>query len=102
MTLCIACHLKIVGVKLASRLDHPHGQIYSLSCVANGIKIQADAMAKSNPLSGLYDTIDDVLILDKADKAISYVPRWGRYPFETWVMPKRMVDGLKIYGQMKS
>ena len=81
------------GREIGVTLDHPHGQIYSLSVLPSVIKRQADAMAQSNPLATLYDDIDDALILDKADKAISYVPRWARYPFETWVMPKRMVDG---------
>ena len=81
------------GREIGVTLDHPHGQIYSLSVLPNAIKIQADAMAKSNPLSGLYNTISEELVLDKVETAISFVPRWARYPFETWVMPKRSVDG---------
>ena len=81
------------GREIGVTLDHPHGQIYSLSVLPNAIKTQADAMAEDAPLTGLSETIDDALVLDRADTALSYVPRWARYPFETWVMPNRTIDG---------
>ncbi|MGC6516521.1 MAG: galactose-1-phosphate uridylyltransferase [Candidatus Puniceispirillaceae bacterium] len=81
------------GREIGVTLDHPHGQIYSLSVLPNAIKTQADAMAEDNPLANLADTIDKSLILDQTNSAICYVPRWARYPFETWVMPNRSVDG---------
>ena len=81
------------GREIGVTLDHPHGQIYSLSVLPSAMKRQADAMAEHNPLATLYDDIADELVLDKTETALAYVPRWARYPFETWVMPKRMVDG---------
>ena len=57
------------------------------------MRTQADAMAEDKPLTGLSETIDEALVLDRAASAISYVPRWARYPFETWVMPNRTMDG---------
>ena len=81
------------GREIGVTLDHPHGQIYSLSVLPFAMKRQADAMAEHNPLATLYDDIADELVLDKTETAMAYVPRWARYPFETWVMPKRMVDG---------
>ena len=81
------------GREIGVTLDHPHGQIYSLSVLPNAMKTQADAMAEDSPLTGLSETIDPALCLDRADSAISYVPRWARYPFETWVMPNRTMDG---------
>ena len=81
------------GREIGVTLDHPHGQIYSLSVLPNAIKTQADAMAKTKPLEGLHKTLDPALCLDRAASALAYVPRWARYPFETWVMPNRAVDG---------
>lgn len=81
------------GREIGVTLDHPHGQIYSLSVLPNAMKTQADAMAEDAPLTGLHETIDEALVLDRAKTAFSYVPRWARYPFETWVMPNRAIDG---------
>ena len=81
------------GREIGVTLDHPHGQIYSLSVLPNAMKTQADAMAEDKPLAELYKTIDPELLLDRSQTALAYVPRWARYPFETWVMPNRAVDG---------
>ena len=81
------------GREIGVTLDHPHGQIYSLSILPEPMKRQADAMAEDKPLAGLADRLDPALLLDKADSAIAYVPPWARYPFESWVMPKRQIDG---------
>ena len=81
------------GREIGVTLDHPHGQIYSLSILPEPMKRQADAMAEDKPLAGLADRLDPALLLDKANSAIAYVPPWARYPFESWVMPKRQIDG---------
>ena len=81
------------GREIGVTLDHPHGQIYSLSILPEPMKRQADAMAEDKPLEGLANKIDKALILDEVDTALSYVPPWARYPFESWVMPKRQIDG---------
>ena len=81
------------GREIGVTLDHPHGQIYSLSILPEPMKRQADAMAEDKPLEGLAEKLDQNLILDEAASAIAYVPPWARYPFESWVMPKRAVDG---------
>ena len=81
------------GREIGVTLDHPHGQIYSLSILPEPMKRQADAMAEDKPLAGLANRLDPALLLDKADSAIAYVPPWARYPFESWVMPKRQLDG---------
>ena len=81
------------GREIGVTLDHPHGQIYSLSILPEPMKRQADAMAEDTPLAGLADRLDPALLLDKADSAIAYVPPWARYPFESWVMPTRQIDG---------
>lgn len=81
------------GREIGVTLDHPHGQIYSLSILPEPMKRQAEAMADDKPLAGLADRLDPALLLDKADSAIAYVPPWARYPFESWVMPTRQIDG---------
>ena len=81
------------GREIGVTLDHPHGQIYSLSILPEPMKRQAEAMAEDKPLEGLIERLDESLILEEAPSAMAYVPPWARYPFESWVMPKRAVDG---------
>ncbi|MGC6537649.1 MAG: galactose-1-phosphate uridylyltransferase [Candidatus Puniceispirillaceae bacterium] len=81
------------GREIGVTLDHPHGQIYSLSILPEPVKTQADAMAEDAPLSDLADKIDNALILEQSEHSLSYCPPWARYPFESWVMPHRAVDG---------
>lgn len=81
------------GREIGVTLDHPHGQIYSLSVLPNAIKTMADAMAEDKPLADLHDRLDPALRLDEAEHAMAYVPRWARYPFEVWVMPHRATNG---------
>ena len=60
------------GREIGVTLDHPHGQIYSLSILPEPMKRQADAMAEDKPLADLADRLDPALLLDKADSAVSY------------------------------
>ena len=67
------------GKEIGVTLDHPHGQIYSFGHIPELIKRQAISQ-KSNPLENLLN-IPKELILKKFS-AISFVPRWARYPLK--------------------
>ena len=47
-----------------------------------------------NPLNKYLFDIPEELILKKNNTAISFVPRWARYPFEIWVVPYRKISHL--------
>ena len=81
------------GREIGVTLDHPHGQIYSLSVLPNAIKTMADAMAEDSPLAEMHARCPETQKLAETETAFSFVPSWARYPFECWVMPKRAVDG---------
>ena len=81
------------GKEIGVTLDHPHGQIYSFGHVPEIIKKQAIAQ-QSNPLKKYLLDMPKDLILQKNYSAISFVPRWARYPFEIWVVPFRRASNI--------
>ena len=81
------------GKEIGVTLDHPHGQIYSFGHIPEIIKKQA-IVQQSNPLKKYLGNIPKELILKKNSSAISFVPRWARYPFEIWVVPLRRASNV--------
>ena len=81
------------GKEIGVTLEHPHGQIYSFGHIPELIKRQA-IVQKSNPLEKYLSNIPKELILKKNSSAISFVPRWARYPFEIWIVPYRRTSNI--------
>ena len=81
------------GKEIGVTLEHPHGQIYSFGHIPEIIKKQSIAQ-KINPLNKYLFDIPEELILKKNNTAISFVPRWARYPFEIWIVPYRKISHL--------
>jgi UDPglucose--hexose-1-phosphate uridylyltransferase len=93
------------GVEMGVTLHHPHGQIYGYGFVP---ALQARALAAmrehrgangGNLISGLADREagQDVRRVTSNDGAIALVPPFARFPYETWVVPRRPaanLDGL--------
>ena len=77
------------GREIGVTLDHPHGQIYALSHVPALIAREAESFATANPLDDIGAQINPDLILAQNECGLVMVPEWGRYPFETWVVPHR-------------
>lgn len=90
------------GVEMGVTLHHPHGQIYAYSFIP---PVQLGILANMNEFyaknqrglleSMLQDEIKDGRrILVETDHAVAFVPVCARYPYETWVLPKRSVGHL--------
>lgn len=77
------------GREIGVTLDHPHGQIYAFSHIPALIAREADSFMHSNPLDNVASQINPALILAQNECGLVMVPEWGRYPFETWVVPHR-------------
>ena len=83
---------EFVGVTL----PHPHGQIYSFGFVPPIIEKQAESERKNRILQALigsekHEGFHKVAVYQASNQSI-VVPKFARYPFETWVLPPRNVE----------
>ncbi|WP_155297541.1 galactose-1-phosphate uridylyltransferase [Deinococcus kurensis] len=90
------------GVEVGVTLHHPHGQIYAydhVPPVAARAAAQMDAYVAEHGRPWLEDFIqeeraaEDRVIRDDG-AALSVVPPFARYTYETWVLPTRPVSLL--------
>ena len=85
---------EVVGVSN----PHPHCQIYATNFVFRTIEIEAEASAAhyaEHRRSLLGDVIDAEesdgrRVIVRRDSALSFVPYFARYPYETYVAPRAM------------
>lgn len=90
------------GVEVGVTLHHPHGQIYSYPFVppipAQMLEMEKQYMKDKN--TGLLEDFikdeknDGRRLIHQAEHAISFIPACARYPYETWIAPKRKVGWL--------
>ncbi len=87
------------GVEVGVTLQHPHGQLYAYDFVP---PVAARELARqkvyldANGRGLLEDHIaaelrDGRRVLYTGDAAVAFVPACARYPYETWVAPRRPV-----------
>lgn len=85
------------GVEMGVTLHHPHGQIYAYSFIPPVqsliIKSMKDFYLK-NKKSLLEDMIETeskegTRVLFETEHAIAFIPVCARYPYETWIAPKK-------------
>jgi UDPglucose--hexose-1-phosphate uridylyltransferase len=90
------------GVEVGVTLHHPHGQIYSYPFVppvpARMLQMQTEHFEK-HQRGLLEDFIADEIkagsgIVHAEETAIALVPSCARYPYETWIAPKRRVGWM--------
>jgi UDPglucose--hexose-1-phosphate uridylyltransferase len=75
---------------------HPHCQIYATNFVFKTIELEADAQAAHLAEHGrpLFQDIlaaeeaDGRRLLVRRDEAVSFIPYFARYPYETYVAPR--------------
>ncbi len=85
---------EVVGVSN----PHPHCQIYATNFVFRTIEVEAEAAAEhfgANGRSLFGDIIaaeeqDGRRVLERRDGAVSFMPYFARYPYETYVAPREM------------
>ncbi len=85
------------GVEMGVTLHHPHGQIYSYSFippVQERFFTSMKSFYEENK-KGLLEAIiseekdDGRRIIMETEHTICFLPAFARYPYETWIMPKR-------------
>lgn len=85
------------GVEMGVTLHHPHGQVYSYSFIPPVQERFLESMKRffDENNKGLLETIiaeekdDGRRIILETDYSICFLPAFARYPYETWVMPKK-------------
>lgn len=85
------------GVEMGVTLHHPHGQIYAYSFVPPVQKQVLESMKEKPGLLG--EMISEELktgtrVTFESKHAVAFIPSCARYPYETWVAPKRRVSFL--------
>lgn len=90
------------GVEVGVTLHHPHGQIYTYPfvppLVAKMAAQQSDFYLKQKK-SLLLDMVEQEIkdgrrLLHDTRHVSSFIPVCARYPYETWIVPKRQVGFL--------
>lgn len=95
------------GVEMGVTLHHPHGQIYSYSFIPPVQERFLESMKDhwSKHQEGLLEKIikDEIIdgrrIIAETDKVIAFIPVFARYPYETWIVPKRRAQYLSDLDQ---
>ncbi|WP_246351739.1 galactose-1-phosphate uridylyltransferase, partial [Deinobacterium chartae] len=90
------------GVEVGVTLHHPHGQIYAYPFIPpvqqKALELQRAHLEATGRNLG-HDLVTAELegrerLVSEREHALSFVPPFARYPYETWVMPKRPVAYL--------
>jgi UDPglucose--hexose-1-phosphate uridylyltransferase len=87
------------GVEMGVTLHHPHGQIYAYPFVPPVAERELEAQKKyfeKEKIGLLEKLVQDELtdqrrMIYSGQSAVSFVPVCARYPYETWVLPRRRV-----------
>ena len=88
------------GTEMGVTLHHPHGQIYSYSFIppvqAQFLKSMEEHWNQTG--AGLIEEIiknekeDGRRIVIETETILCFVPSFARYPYETWITPKRRIQ----------
>ena len=81
------------GAELGASLEHPHGQIYALPYVPRLIQTESEAFREAAVLADHMARLEDANIIAEDDSTVAFVPPWARYPYEVWVVPRRVQPG---------
>lgn len=90
------------GVEVGVTLHHPHGQIYAYNFVppvqAKALELFKAHYAQTGRNLG-QDLVDleqsqNTRVFSQGAHSLAFVPAFARYPYESWIMPKRAVAFL--------
>jgi len=82
------------GDEVGVTLHHPHGQIYAFPFIPN-VQLSAAKAFKAG-----YDLASDIANFEASysvaamDTMLAYCPPYARFPFETWIAPRKRRAGL--------
>jgi UDPglucose--hexose-1-phosphate uridylyltransferase len=85
------------GVEMGVTLHHPHGQIYAYPFVPPVQEIVLSSMKETPGLLSKMlseELIGRERVTYESEHAVAFIPVCARYPYETWVVPKRRVSFL--------
>jgi UDPglucose--hexose-1-phosphate uridylyltransferase len=90
------------GVEMGVTLHHPHGQIYAYPFTPPVIDIfnqSFESFYVENKMTLLEQVIkneldEDQRVISKNEHSLAFIPSFARYPYETWIAPKRPVQFL--------
>ena len=85
------------GVEMGVTLHHPHGQLYSYSFIPPVQERYFESMKSfyEKNHKGLLESIiseereDGRRIILETEHIICFLPAFARYPYETWIVPKK-------------
>lgn len=81
------------GEAVGVTLHHPHGQIYAYPFVPPVLQVEAAAFRREPVLRNLLARAGSRYVVEEDDAAAVIVPPFARFPYETWVIPKRAQPG---------
>ncbi len=90
------------GVEMGVTLHHPHGQIYAypfIPPVIDKFNQSFESFYVENKMTLLEQVIkneldEDQRVISKNEHSLAFIPSFARYPYETWIAPKRPVQFL--------
>lgn len=90
------------GVEMGVTLHHPHGQIYSYPFIPPVQERFLESM-KEHWTKNKNSLIESIIenekaearrVIDENETIICFIPAFARYPYETWIVPKRRMSFL--------
>ncbi len=80
------------GEAVGVTLPHPHGQIYSFEHVPTYVQNMAKTFRTANLIGDILNNPE--LVVDESEHFAQIVPPFARFPFESWIVPKKRMAGL--------
>ncbi|MEO1043510.1 MAG: galactose-1-phosphate uridylyltransferase [Pseudomonadota bacterium] len=80
------------GEEVGVTLHHPHGQIYGFGEVPLVERATADAFKAGYDLASAIPQWSDYHVTS-AGPVIAFCPPFARFPYESWIVPRRRVAG---------
>ncbi|MEI6144200.1 MAG: HIT domain-containing protein [Candidatus Berkelbacteria bacterium] len=85
------------GPEAGASIDHPHAQIFASGVVANTVNKEMDGAERYFGINGVcvycdiikHERKEKQRIIFENDYFLAFAPYASRYPFETWVVPKK-------------
>lgn len=95
------------GPEAGASIDHPHAQIFASGIVANIINREMDGAERYFGINGVcvycdiikHERREKLRVVYENDYFLAFAPFASRYPFETWVIPKKHQSQFELSSQ---
>jgi UDPglucose--hexose-1-phosphate uridylyltransferase len=90
------------GIEMGATLQHPHGQIYAYGFLPQVQARAIESLRRHRDRTG-RDLVSDLAVAERArgirvvaaqGAAVAFTPPFGRFPYETWIVPTHSVTDL--------